>query len=172
VEASEGEEGAEAPLLAAPPPPTAATLPCLPEDAVGQAVSVWWVLDEPNGRGSMYPGTVVGWNRRRQEHSVQYGDGSALPTACRLAQETVEWHEAGGVVTGPGARWPGAGGDDGAQQQAQQAQQAAGTEDVPAASLVDVQQRQPVQAAERAGARPARQRRPSAKAAEALELEL
>ena len=100
----------------------------------------------------MYGDEVVSWHARKLQHSLHYA-GEQCSLACWLDEETVEWQQAGGVVTGPGACWPG---DEQEQAQQQPNPQQAMQEQQPSAEQAKQQ-----------GRWPARKRLPSAMAVSA-----
>ncbi|KAL4425581.1 hypothetical protein ABPG75_009597 [Micractinium tetrahymenae] len=172
------------PLLPQAPAPTASEMPCAPHEAVGQLISVWWIEEEASGAGRMYRGRITAWTGHLRAHSVRYA-GEARAVRCQLAEETVEWHDAADeataagdlepgarVVTGPGTPWPGAAGAgeaagalaDGGGQQLEEQQ----PEQQPAEQQEQQQEQQAEPPSEQQVQRPARQRRPTARAAAAL----
>ena len=92
------------PVLFAPPAATAQQMPLGRREAEGQLVAVWRVTSAATGAGSLFPARIQRWHPRLRQHSVRYAEEGHVKV--QLEQETVEWREAGGVVTGPGAAWP------------------------------------------------------------------
>lgn len=104
--------------LDSPPQHTADVLPCTPERVVGRRVLFWFYDSEvqkaAGGSGTLFEGSVAAYDPITHKHLLDFPDEPTLVAHSLAEEDYIVWGTnlaaPAVVVTGPGSRWPAAGG--------------------------------------------------------------